>query len=109
MNRRAFLAGLTATASGLLIPEPVRAYAFLNPAWMGPLTHRLPPATGVEGDIVNVYRFADDQTRALLIKGAGAEELFRFASGVGGYAEFVQHNGVWRFAGSIMLRGEDVS
>jgi len=28
MNRRAFLGGLVATASGLLVPEPVRAYSF---------------------------------------------------------------------------------
>lgn len=30
MNRRSFLSGFIATASGLLVPEPVRAYSFLT-------------------------------------------------------------------------------
>lgn len=30
MNRRAFLSALTATASGLLVPEQVRAYSFVG-------------------------------------------------------------------------------
>jgi hypothetical protein len=88
LSRRSFLQ----LASGLLVAahEPVRAYSFLNPAWMPPLAMTL-DRDGIEGQLCAVQ----SSDRALSIAAPGGQMLFTMPAGKQNAAEFVYHGGVW--------------
>ena len=92
LTRRGFLA----LAGGLLmpVPEPVRAYSFLNPAWMPPREIRLTPP-GIEGQVCAVHF----RSRATTIRDELGTVLFTRPAGDDTAAEFVVYRGKWQLLG----------